>query len=129
MRLKWAEDSYCVSISSKKVLFLYNWQIGYMTWRLPSIFLSVGLAVTILPIPISILMPLIMPGSSCVKAEAVFRLYQPLRSSTISSSKGFCSLQGLIFPPPVTLLGQFPTLFANITLLHLFLWSFFILFF
>lgn len=69
-------------------------------------FLTVDLAVTILPIPRSILMPSIMLESSWVKPEDVFRLYQPLRSLTISSSKGFYSLRGLMFPPPVALLGQ-----------------------
>lgn len=51
-------------------IFLCNWWIGFMTWRFPSVFLTVGLAVAILPIPRSNLMPLIMPESSCVKAEA-----------------------------------------------------------
>lgn len=92
-------------------------------------FLTVSLTVTILPILRSILMPLIMPESSCVKAEAVSQLHQPLRSPAISSSKGFCSLQGLMVPPPVIQLRQFPTSFANIAFLHLFLSLFFLLFF
>lgn len=92
-------------------------------------FLTVGLAVTILPIPRSIFVPLIMPQSSCVKAEAVSWICQPLRSPSISSSKGFCSFQGLMFPPPVTLLGQFSTSFASINFFHSFLWLFFFLLF
>lgn len=102
--------------------------------RLPDLetsfyFLTVGLAVTILPVPRSIFVPLIMPQSSCVKAEAVSWICQPLRSPSISSSKGFCSFQGLMFPPPVTLLGQFSTSFASINFSHSFLWLFFFLLF